>query len=100
MRSDQGPYLAVRQAFLSAANSAAGKIGGKSQNNAAHKDGVWYNAFCDNPNCVEKSEDGNGKLGKSKEGSYPSAHKYKDENRKTTNCGKGTRGLGYYRIRI
>ena len=54
LRSEQGHDLAVRQALQSAANSAAGKIGGKSQNNAAHKDGVWYNAFCDNPNCVEK----------------------------------------------
>ena len=118
LRSEQGPDLAVRQALRSAANSAAGKIGGKismakmsveskakggkigGKNKPAHKDGVWYDAYCDNPNCVEKTADGNGKLGKSKVGTYPSRHQYSDENGKTTNCGKGTRGLGYYRIRI
>ena len=67
------------------------KIGGKSQNNAAHKDGVWFNAFCDNPNCVEKSEDGNGKLGKSEEGKPTSRHQYRS-NGKALDCGR-------YRIR-
>ena len=78
LRSKQGPDLAVRQALQSAANSAAGKIGGKiggkSQNRPAHKIGIWYKAYCHNPNCVEKREDGNGKLGKSKVNDPPSRH--------------------------
>ena len=54
-----------------------GKIGGKAQNVPQHKIGEWYYAHCDNPNCVEKSFDGKGKIGKSKVGARPSRHRYR-----------------------
>jgi hypothetical protein len=43
--------------FFHAANSAAGKIGGKAQNRSQHKQGEWYQAHCDNPQCIEKTAD-------------------------------------------
>jgi len=74
-------------------NNHAHKVaGGKSQNNHAHKVGVWYAAHCDNLECVEKTVDGKGKLGMSKEGGRPSHHRYRCADGKMLTC-------GYYRDR-
>ena len=31
-----------------------------------YDNGVWYSARCDNPDCVDKTSDGKGKMGQSK----------------------------------
>jgi hypothetical protein len=67
--------------------SDGGKIGGKAQNKPQHKDGEWYQAHCNNPNCVEKTADGKGKHGKSKVGGRISQHRFKDGTGKTPVCG-------------
>jgi hypothetical protein len=64
--------------------------GGKNQNNAAHKSDVWYEAYCDNPNCVALPLDGKVKLGKSRENARSSRHQYNDKNGKSVLCGNYT----------
>jgi hypothetical protein len=74
-----------------------GKIGGKmgdkskkaagGKNKPQHKEGEWYDAHCNNPDCVEKTADGKGKLGKFKVGGRVSQHRYKDLTGKEPVCG-------------
>lgn len=100
LRLARGSDFSEMQQLQRAAKSAAGKIGGKmgdkskkaagGKNKPQHKEGEWYFAHCNNPNCVEKTTDGKGKFGKSKLDKCPSPHQYNDLNRKTTKCGKGT----------
>jgi hypothetical protein len=70
-----------------AKKAAGGKIGGKAQNKPQHKEGEWYYAHCDNPDCVEKTADGKGKIGKSKVGGRLSQHRFKDGTGKEPVCG-------------
>ena len=71
--------------------AAAGRIGGKSQNNRTHKEGIWHAAHCDSLDCVEKTVEGKGKLGRSKEKGRPSEHRYNSDGKRPI--------CGYYRDR-
>ena len=87
--------------------SKGGKIGGKismakmskesrskgGKNRPAHKIGVWYDAYCNNPKCVALTTVGKVKLGQSRENDPPSRHQYNDKNGKSVQC-------GYYKIRL